>query len=441
MRTILAALVLPTLAALYGCGGGGGGGDRGSAAVAAPTAAEATAEQGSLLAAPQGTADPADAAAADNVLPVSVDGGPLVLLFSGRRSVNMLYASVTVCTPGSTTACEDIPHVLVDTGSIGLRLLAGALSGKAALQPLAEPATGSPLRECVQFADGHTWGSVATADVRIGGRSLRSLPLNVIGDPAAGAVPPTCASGPDKSSVTRFGANGVLGVGGFLHDCGAACVGTAVAGTYYLCPSAGAGALCRPAAVPLGLQVPNPVAALGSDNNGLSITIAPVPRSGSGLATGTLRFGVDSTALGPARLYTLDRHGTLLTSFAGRSRPAVVDTGTNAYVFASDSLATCLRNPPFYCPSVGGLPVSSSQSAAIVGRNGLSANVDFVIDNIDEVFSGQSVLPGLGAPSSEFVGGAASLFAWGLPFFFGRTVHVLFDGKELGGIQGPAVGF
>lgn len=439
MRAILAALAFPALAALYGCGGGGG--DGGSAAAAAPAAVEASTEQGSMLAAAQAAPDGANAASASDALPVVVDSGPLALLFYGRRAVNMLYATVTVCTSGSTTACETIPHVLVDTGSVGLRLLSTALSGKAALQALADTGTGSPLRECVQFADGHTWGSVATADVRIGGRTLRSLPLNVIGDPAAGAVPPSCASGPNKSSIASFGANGVLGVGSFLHDCGPACVGSAVPGTYYLCPSAGAGALCRPAAVPLGLQVPNPVAALGSGNNGLSITIAPVPRSGSGLAKGSLRFGVDSAALGPARLYTLDGHGTLLTSFGGRSRPAVVDTGTNAYVFASDSLATCLRNAPFYCPSVGGTPVSSSQSAAIVGRNGLSANVDFIIDNIDEIFSSQSVLPGLGAPSSEFLGDAASLFAWGLPFFFGRTVHVLFEGKELGGITGPAIGF
>jgi hypothetical protein len=45
------------------------------------------------------------------------------------------------------------------------------------------------------------------------------------------------------------------------------------------------------------------------------------------------------------------------------------------------------------------------------------------------------------APSSGLVGGAASLFDWGLPFFFGRTVHVLFEGKTLDGTIGPAVGF
>lgn len=439
MSRMVAAWVFGCLAALYGCGGGGAG-DGGSVTARAEAAPE---EPGSTLATPQALAAPedTDAGGGPNTLPVIVDSGPPVLLFSGRRAVNMLYATVTVCTSGSTTACETIPHVLVDTGSVGLRLLSSALSGKAALQALADTGTGSPLRECVQFADGHTWGSVATADVKIGGRSLPSLPLNVIGDPAAGAVPPSCASGPNKSSVANFGANGVLGIGSFRHDCGTACAGAPVPGNYYVCPSAGAGALCRPTTVPLQRQVPNPVAALDTHNNGVTLTLAPVPRTGSAQAMGTLRFGLDATALGSARLYTLDGHGTLLTSYEGKSRPAIVDSGTNAYVFASQSLATCTRNPPFYCPQAGGAAVSSPQAAAIVGRNGLSASVDFVIDNLDALFSGQSVLPGLGAPNSEFIGGAASVFSWGLPFFFGRSVHVLFDSSELADITGPAIGF
>lgn len=435
MKHIGMALALAASLAAGGCGGGGGGS-------ADPVAAAAPQDETVIVAEPRSAA--AVPAAPSNALPVTVDSGPLAMWLSGRSAVNTLYATVTVCSAGDATACETIDHVLVDTGSTGLRLIAGALSGKAAVRPLLDPATGSPLRQCVQFADGYTWGSVGTADVRIGGRTLPALRLNVIGDPAAGATPPGCVSGPDKNAIARFGANGVLGVSSFVHDCGAACVSQPVAGTYYVCPAAGAGALCRSTAVPLDHQLPNPVAALASDNNGVTIRIPPVPGAGSAAASGTLYFGVGTAAnnaLGNARLFTLDRYGTLLTAQAGTSRRAIIDSGTNAYVFTSSALATCTLFPPFYCPTVNGVATSSPQSAAIMGRNGLSETVAFTVDNIDQMFTGQAALPGLAAPSSEFIGGAGSLFAWGLPFFFGRTVHVLFEGKELAGTTGPAVGF
>ena len=59
---------------------------------------------------------------ASNVVSVVVNGGP------GGDSVNTAYTTVTVCAPGSTTNCQTIDNIQVDTGSYGLRLLASALS-------------------------------------------------------------------------------------------------------------------------------------------------------------------------------------------------------------------------------------------------------------------------------------------------------------------------
>jgi hypothetical protein len=384
-----------------------------------------------------------DPASFSNALPVVVDQGPALFFLTGRTVVNTLYASVTVCTPGSA-ACETIDHVAVDTGSVGLRILASALSGKALVKPVVEPASGAPLRECVQFADGYTWGSVVTADVKIGGRHLTSLPVNLIGDRDAGFAPPTCVSGRAKSTVDAFGANGVLGIGSFLHDCGTACVSNAIAGIYYVCPSAGTGSLCRPTAVALDHQVPNPIAALGTDNNGVTIQLPSVPQAGSMSARGMVFFGIGTqtnNAIRRARFFTLDRFGTLLTAHGGVSQRAVVDSGSNGYFFASDSLAMCVRHSSFYCPTAAGVPTSVPETAAIVGLNGLSETVGFTVDNVDQLFTGQAALPGVGAPSAGLVGGAANVFFWGLPFFYGRTVHVLFDGKSLGGTPGPAIAF
>ena len=58
-----------------------------------------------------------------NTLAVTVDTGPA----AAPGAVNTLYTSVTVCAPGSATACQTINHVQVDTGSTGFRVLASAL--------------------------------------------------------------------------------------------------------------------------------------------------------------------------------------------------------------------------------------------------------------------------------------------------------------------------
>lgn len=424
MKRALAIASIAAAVLLASCGGSG----------TAPT----TAAPGQ---APQSSAARADAAPG---LPVTVDQGPAIFLFTGNQAVNTLYASVTVCTPGSTTACETIDHVQVDTGSVGLRLLASALSGVAVPQPVADAATGRPLRECVQFADGYSWGSVASADVMLAGRRGASLPVHVIADPAAGTAPASCVSGRLKHSAAALGGNGVLGVGSFVHDCGANCVSRGVSGLYYTCASAGTGALCAPAAVPLDRQVRNPVASLPDGNNGVTLDLPAVASPGSGTASGMMYFGVGTdswNAAGSATFFTVDRFGTLLTSYNGQSQAAVVDSGSNAYFFTTSAIALCTRHQGFYCPTAGGAPASLALDAAIVGRNGASRTIAFNVDNLDVVFQGQAALPGLAAPSSSFMGGAASVFDWGLPFFYGRRVHVLLDGETVNGVTGPAIGF
>jgi len=63
-----------------------------------------------------GSSDPGHntlAALTDNVAEVSVDFG-----LPGIPYLNGLFATVTVCVPG-TSNCQNIDHVLVDTGSAG----------------------------------------------------------------------------------------------------------------------------------------------------------------------------------------------------------------------------------------------------------------------------------------------------------------------------------
>ncbi len=399
---------------------------------------------GSSSSPPASAPPPPAPAAAENSVALVVDGGPAELNRAGVAVVNTAFASVTLCTPG-TGSCQTIDHVTVDTGSVGLRLVASALSGAVAPKPVTDPASGSPLRECVQFADGYTWGSVVTADVQIGNRKLSSLPLNLIGDAAAGSAPPSCVSGPPENTVASFGSNGVLGIGNFLQDCGANCVSNAIPAGYYVCPTGGTGTGCAPTRVALDHQVPNPVAVMGSDNNGVTIQLAAVSRPGAATATGTLFFGVGTqgnNSLGGAGLFTLDGAGTFVTNFEGASDIGFVDSGSNAYFFPSKTLPTCADAPDFYCPKSGANPTSVPEIATIVGRNGLSATVGFTVDNADQVFAtNSSALPGLAGTTATLSGGLAGTFDWGLPFFYGRNVYVLFEGRTLGSTAGPAVGF
>ena len=78
---------------------------------------------------------------------------------------------------------------------------------------------------------------------RLAGEVAAKLPVQIMDDTNAGAPPPaTCgANGTLLNGVSGFGANGVLGVGVFAQDCGAACVNAATPlPVYYGCTAAGA---------------------------------------------------------------------------------------------------------------------------------------------------------------------------------------------------------
>ena len=70
-----------------------------------------------------------------NTTEIVVDSGPLGNFVLGVT--NVPYVTVTVCSPNMTTndSCVTIDHVLLDTGSYGLRLLKSKLGAVAPLLP------------------------------------------------------------------------------------------------------------------------------------------------------------------------------------------------------------------------------------------------------------------------------------------------------------------
>ncbi len=419
-RSWIAAAMLCAAAAVLvvGCGGGGGGGGGSDA--------PATAIQTSTPVAK------AIVAAAQNVLPIAVES-------TATGWLNGAYASVTVCAPGSSTECQQIDHVLVDTGSTGLRIMASALASPLNLVQQVDAAF-EPIAECAQFASGFTWGSVKLADVKLAGEEAHSLPIQIIGDPDFLTIPSACAAtGSGRNTVESFAVNGILGVGVFRQDCGSVCEFSASAGIYYACP----GSACRAVALPATDQVQNPVTMLGADNNGVMISLPSVGESGAAGVSGALVFGIGTQAnnrLGSASVLGLDPlSGELTTVFESRAvAGSIVDSGSNAIFFPDAGMATCsgaAATNGFYCPSA-----TQHLSATLQGANGTSAKVDFSVANADALIvanaSRNAALSNLGGPTAAFLG-----FDWGLPFFYGRSVFVAVNGATTPGGDGPYVAF
>lgn len=387
------------------CGGGGGGSGTSAGSSASSTAA------------------------ATNVASVMVDAGPT----SASRDVNTLFTTVTLCVPGSTTNCQTIDHIEVDTGSYGLRILAPVLT---LTLPVKKTANGDSLLECTQFVDGYSWGPVVSADVQLSGEAASSAPVQVIGDPNFATIPAACSgTGPAEDTVAAFGANGILGIGVFAQDCGTGCVNTVDNGNYYAC----AGSQCQASTAPLASQVVNPVTLFAKDNNGVIIELPSVAAQGAGVVAGSMIFGIDTQSnnkSGSQSVLTLDPNtGYLTTVFNGQSLPqSFLDTGSNGIYFHDAGIVQC-KDVKFYCPAS-----TLTLTAILEGQNAVSATIGFSVADADTFFAnalGFVAFPTLAGPYP----GTTVSFDWGLPFYFGRTVYTAVENATTSVGTGPYVAF
>jgi hypothetical protein len=350
----------------------------------------------------------------NNTQAIQVNLGP------ANNYTNGLFTDVTICVPGTTT-CQDIPGVLVDSGSFGLRLLSSVVT---VTLPQTTDSSGNVLQECLAFADGsYIWGPVATADIQLAGEKASAVPIQLIN---GSAVPASCASngGPDEYTVASLGANGILGIGPFRQDCGIGCTAasSSVPLQYYVCPSSG----CVTATVSLSSQLQNPVWMFPQDNNGFMISLPSVPANGAPTVSGSMYFGIGTQSdngLGSAKLYTTDSNGNVATTFNGTTYSGTYfDTGSNALYFldaATLGVLDCSDNPGFYCPAA-----AMNYTATNTGVNGAAAQVSFSVANAD------TLLMTSNAAFNDLAGGNPGSFFWGLPFFFGRNVFVGIEGQS-----------
>jgi hypothetical protein len=415
-----------------------------------------------------------------NNLKVEVNGGP-VRSFAAP-SANILYADVKICVPGNAAQCVTVPHVQVDTGSVGLRVLASKVASLS-LPVVALPGS-KEAWECYPFVVGGLWGRNAVADVTLGNQEAISVPIQLVQDGVGPQATEDCAHASGGTlqangtysregildSVDRLGSNGILGIGNTELDCAQMCINGVYTSfvMYYGCPvGATSSGGCAATGIQANLQVYNPVAAFTLHNNGVVLALPAVSFPGAATATGELIFGIDTSASDPGatnNVRPLSATPVLLgtnasnrsylnvtTAYSGLNvTNSYLDTGTNGLFFSDNSspmIALCAGNT-WYCP------FNSLPKAAIICdgdnrnlpqiplpfcdvSNSLQSKVavSFTIDNAEAVFSTtNTAFAGLaGAPS-----GVGTTFAWGLPFFYGRRVFLsIWQPSKAGGPSSP----
>ena len=358
--------------------------------------------------------------AVNNVIPITVNGS----LCSANSYLNKPCVSVTICTPGTST-CQTIDDILLDTGSYGLRIFKQVLT-----VPLSQltSASGS-IAECVQFGDGSSmWGSVQTASVVLANEPAVQVSVQVVdstfGTPSAGC------STPDPTPAAA-GFNGILGVGLFVQDCGTTCANSTNNGRYFVCN----GVRCTGTTVPLSSQVQNPAALLPLDNNGVLVQLPSVAPGGTSSVDGNLILGIGTRSNNvPASVTTYSASastGNFTTQFGGRTFSSFIDSGSNGLFFTPPSasqLPNCPGNAAWFCPAT-----TQNLSATNTGSSGApSGPVPFQIGNFTNL-----TLNSFNQVFVEIGGSFPGNFDWGLPFFFGRTVIIGYEGAASNIGNGP----
>lgn len=466
-RLAIAIVALPLAAALLSCGGSTNNASTGAAATSATIAAQVAACEATL---PQLQT----AGLASNESSLLVDAGPCAYgvpygSASGTApsvfivgSQNIAFTNVTVCVHGTTT-CQTIDHVMVDTGSSGLRIMSSVLSSNVALSPLT--IAGNPVIECAQFADGYTWGSVRTADVMLGGsantgETASGVQIQVIGDSSAYNTPAACsATGSAENTVATFGANGIIGVGLFVNDCitEATCYSSLLSSPlYYSCINATS---CSPVDTTSTQQVSNPVGSFATDYNGVVVALPAITvATGEQNVYGNMYYGVTTQSnnglVSGQQVFLADGYGDFFSEVTASS-PSVpltlidcvnsfIDSGSNG-IFIPANEATISTDSYGWFDPTNTLTLTGQITGANVTPSSSTENpsnqtsITFYVANADTTLfpanSGNNTaynsLGGLnsgscvsGASGSETPSDSTSGIDWGLPFFYGRNLVI-----------------
>ena len=390
--------------------------------------------------------------------PVDTSNSVPIVVDTSMDAVNQPSVTVTLCPAGApnNSQCVTVTNMLVDTGSVGVRVASSALSPALNAQLLTQVGAtddkvgSAPIVQCALFASGFTWGPIKRADVILGNKKASNIPIQVIGD-GGYTAPDDCTSrgGPDLGPLLGANGNrafnGIVGIGHFVRDSSLAAKSVIPAG-YYYCPTTNS---CTGTRVPLTRQVMNPVAGLATNNNGTVIRLPALPAGGQVRVTGQLIFGVGTQANNAlpanANILQVDGNGLFTTQYQGRAIiNSAIDSGTNGYAFSDATIPT---TGEWYTP-----PSDQALSATMASTNGTGnpVMVQFSIGNATNMMgSGYAAYDNLGMYLASLPVYDVSTnnmlseegFLWGLPFFYGRSVYTVLENAKVGTQAGPFVAF
>ncbi len=290
-----------------------------------------------------------------------------------------------------------------------------------------------------------------------------------------------------SSNANTIRANGIIGVGLFSDDCHTAgnsgststnkCSQNGAPATYYACQNGtctAAGPVINPVTnavstpFPItGVTVANPVSAAGKGNLSLAMSTAPTlinvtqPDGTVGGVAGTLTFGpinAPTTTLvaDPTNGFiqsTVNGKNYAVSQVGGVVTGSYIDSGSNTLYFSNggttatglpdqniSAVSTCpgtAANPgpayPFACVTGGSVTLPTTMGSWQFGAGTLNFTISPAptVSDALTLFNASNgpAYAGLAIVSSAYF--SPGVFAWGLPFFFQRTVYF--------GIYSPSV--
>jgi hypothetical protein len=361
-----------------------------------------------------------------NEAPLYIDGLPCIP--QDFPYYDTAYTNIKICAPGSTANCQVIDHVIVDSGSDGVRVASSAI--KSALLKAMPYVTsgGKVLTECETYVDSYTYGPIKKADIYIGGKSAKNFPLQIFGVPGF-PTPGSCSSqgGASTNTPASFGGNGLVGVAFDLTDYS----------LYYNCAGNGTGCVLNTTYA----GIPNLVSKFSSDNNGVVMTFPAVSTSGSGpTVMGSLIFGVGTKSNNkpPSKTTALlnDDNGEFNLVLGTNKVKAYIDSGTDDLVI-NGPYAMCAGGSAgdgYYCPSAN---TAVSMGVSSYNKSAVAYHVGYTVGNATKLLLKNDVAYNDLAEPAGSSSAAGFDYALGLSTFFGRTMYFVFEGRNSSLGAGP----
>ncbi|MGZ3691978.1 MAG: DUF3443 family protein [Pseudobdellovibrio sp.] len=333
---------------------------------------------------------------------------------------NVPFTSVKICESG-TQKCKTVDKLKVDTGSVGLRIYKQALDGLN-LQTRHD-GTGD-ISVCQKMGGGtRYWGPVATADVRLGDQTAKSVNFQIVDKDFH----------PNTSYCDTYfredGRNGIIGLGLAVNSNGK---------TYFSCKKD----KCEKIEAKSEFETKNPILNLPEDNNGYVVSTPEVPQDGLKNLTGKIIFGINTKSDNSVKLSNVCKarsDGFFKLKYGEKSYWTLFDTGTNAYNLPAETNKApfCKNSKVYLCPPSpvkydvelqdGEKAKCASLSVSVVANvNGPeSTKKSWVVQGLSEVWGK----------------GVSHSFILGIPFFFGKDIYFVLGGKSSSVGEGPLVAF